>query len=108
MGSECRCRKAEALCARLSEKDAKNEDTGQTGLKRLQKKKEETGKGKKESRRRKKHDKKAGNKQEQQRSAYFRYLRGDDRRKQNIAEMNNDKTGRCWQNGSIRTDSLLN
>lgn len=57
---------------------------------------------------RKKHDKKAGNKQEQQRSAYFRYLRGDDRRKQNIAEMNNDKTGRCWQNGSIRTTSLLN
>jgi hypothetical protein len=55
---------------------------------------------------RKKHDKKAGNKQEQQRSAYFRYLRGDDRRKQNIAEMNNDKTGRCWQNGSISTDSL--
>ncbi|QUB89880.1 hypothetical protein [Prevotella denticola] len=46
MGSEHRCRKAEALCARLSEKDAKNEDTGQTALKRLQKKKEEAGKGK--------------------------------------------------------------
>lgn len=48
MGSERRCRKAEALCARPSEKDAKNEDAGQTGLKRLQRKKEETGKGKRE------------------------------------------------------------
>lgn len=46
MGSEHRCRKAEALCTRLSEKDAKNEDTGQTGLKRLQRKKEENEKGK--------------------------------------------------------------
>ena len=34
------------VCARLSEKDAKNEDTGQTGLKRLQRKKEENEKGK--------------------------------------------------------------
>jgi len=77
------------------------------GLKRLQRKKKKPEKEKGKS-----HEEKAGqkgrNKQEQQRSAYFRYLRGDDRRKQNIAEMNNDKTGRCWQNGSIRTTSLLN
>ena len=108
MGSERRCRKAEALCARPSEKNAKNEDAGQTGLKKITEEKRRNRKRKKGSRMRKKHDKKAGNKQEQQRSAYFRYLRGDDRGKQNIAEMNNNKTGRCWQNGSISTARLLN
>ena len=46
MRSERRCRKAEALCARPSEKDAKNEDAGQTGLKKITEEKEETGKGK--------------------------------------------------------------
>ena len=47
MGSERRCRKAEALCARPSEKDAKNEDAGQTALKRLQRKKKKPKKEKK-------------------------------------------------------------
>lgn len=59
MRSECRCRKAEALCARPSEKDAKNEDAGQTGLKKITEEKEETEK-EKGSRMRKKHDKKEG------------------------------------------------
>lgn len=48
MGSERRCRKAEALYARPSEKDAKNEDAGQTGLKKITEEKEETEKGKRE------------------------------------------------------------
>ena len=48
MGSECRCRKAEALCVRPSEKDAKNEDAGQTRFEEIAEEKEETGKGKRE------------------------------------------------------------
>lgn len=48
MGSERRCRKAEALCARPSEKDAKNEDAGQTRFEEIAEEKEETGKGKRE------------------------------------------------------------
>lgn len=48
MGSERRCRKAEALCTRPPEKDAKNEDAGRTGLKKITEEKEETGKGKRE------------------------------------------------------------
>lgn len=49
MGSERRCRKAEALCARPSEKNAKDEDAGQTGLKRLQRKKKKPEKEKRKS-----------------------------------------------------------
>ena len=60
MGSERRCRKAEALCAKSSEKDAKNEDAGQTGLKKITEEKRRNRKRKKGSRRRKKHDKKEG------------------------------------------------
>ena len=60
MRSEHRCRKAEVLCARLSEKDAKNEDAGQTGLKKITEEKRRNRKRKKESRMRKKHDKKEG------------------------------------------------
>lgn len=60
MGSERRCRKAEALCARPSEKDAKNEDAGQTRFEEIAEEKRRNRKRKKGSRRRKKHDKKEG------------------------------------------------
>lgn len=60
MGSERRCRKAEALCARPSEKNAKNEDAGQTRFEEIAEEKRRNRKRKKGSRMRKKHDKKEG------------------------------------------------